>query len=159
MFLYPTSSSSWAAPAFFLPHLQEISRFSDYLFIWTTVIIQTVVFLALPWSTSLIHFSYWWLVAAPRREAPQALSCLPLTPSGCNCICSAVSRLLLILWTKNDHARTSGSKQEPPLYDHCFMATDQESKNHLGRKEPLEVTSSVTPAQRSSDCWGPCLVR
>lgn len=83
-----------------------------------------------PLSISLIHFSYWWLVAAPRRVAPSPSPVYHWPP-----VVTTVFALSHCFQTtaasmewRLDHARTSGSKQEPALYDHCFMATDHRIK-------------------------------
>lgn len=82
-----------------------------------------------------------WLVA------PHSLSCLPLTSSGYNYICSVcVFRPLLLAWNeawimlghleanKTQHSMTTVSS---PLIT--------ESNNNIGRKEPLEVNQFNNP--------------
>lgn len=123
----------WATSVFLFPDLQEISGLSDYLFIWTTVIIQSVLFLG---EQHLIHVSCRGLAAAPGWGSPvPLLSATDPQWFHLYLLCLTVNRLLLLLW--NDAWIMLGhleANKTQHLDDHCFTATNHRIKEWFRQK-------------------------
>lgn len=123
-----------ATSVFLFFHLQEISGLSDYLFIWTTVIIQSVLFLG---EQHVSHVSYRGPAAAPGWGSPvPLLSATDPQWFHLYLLCLTVHRLLLLLW--NDAWIMLGhleANKTQHLDDHCFTATNHRIKEWIRQKE------------------------
>lgn len=103
------------------------NSWADYLFTWTTVIIQSVLFLG---EQHLIHISCWGPAAQPGWGSPVPLLSATDPQWFHLCLlCLAVHRLLLPLWNGAwiMLARLKANKTQH-LDDHCFTATNHRIK-------------------------------
>lgn len=129
--------SSQTTSVFLFSHLQEISGLITF----------SPGQLLLSSRCSFWESSIWSTSPAEGRQlsqdgAPQSLSCLPLTPSGFTYVCSAslftdcccfygmVLGSCQHVWKQTRPSTGMTTVSQPPI---------TESKNDLGRKEPLEV--------------------